>query len=53
MLTKKQKSKLDVMVAKYQARMEVTHRADRRTIRAWTQRYRITMERELMKQGKS
>jgi len=52
MLTKKQTDKLNVMTAKYHARMEITHRADRKLIRSWVTRYRIAMERVLQNQCK-
>ncbi|GAJ06997.1 unnamed protein product [marine sediment metagenome] len=53
MLTKKQKSRLDVMVSRYYFAMRRTSSVSNEIIQAWSKRYMIAMKRELMKQGKS
>jgi len=52
MLTKKQKREIDRKVNNYQAGMLKTSKAEPSLIRAWAQRFRITLELELQKQCK-
>jgi len=52
MLTKKQKAKITVMQKRYVVGMQKTSNADKDTIWAWSQRYRIAIEQELQKRCK-
>jgi len=52
MLTKKQKKKVILMVSNYEAGMRKTHNAEPHLIKAWSQRYRISLEQRLQNEYK-
>jgi len=52
MLTKKQKKKVIAMVSNYEAGILKTSKAPKHIIKAWVQRYRISLELRILKQCK-
>ena len=52
MLTKKQKQRLDVMSQRYLFAMKQQHKVSHRKLFAWTLRYRMAMEQELLRRCK-